>query len=88
MKVMVACTTLTWIEVDTETREVGPARVFNLPENVDVEGTVPTTRQPKIVVLVVDPLRDDEESVTPEIEALAVQLVEAADTYEFVLEEH
>lgn len=86
MRVMVACTTLTWIEVDTETREVGPARVFNLPENVEVEGNVPVTRKP-VVVLVADPLTDDEESVTPELEKLAVDLVEAADTYEFVFEE-
>ena len=87
MKVMVACTTLTWVEVDTETREVGPARVFNLPENVEVEGTWTPESYKKQTVIVVDPLKDDEESVTPEIEALAVELVKAADTYGFALEE-
>ena len=87
MKLMVACTVLTWIEVDTETREVGPARVFNLPENVDVEGVWTPHSYKKKVVLVVDPLKDDEEAVTPELEKLAVELVQSADTYEFALEE-
>lgn len=33
---MVACKCLTWVEVDTDSGEVGPARVFNLPENLDI----------------------------------------------------
>lgn len=82
MKLMVACHTLTWIEVDTTTGEVGPARVFNLPENVEVEGRE-YKRTP--IVCAVDPEFDDR--IDSLREERAVKLVEAADSYEFVFEE-
>ena len=84
MKLMVACTTLTWIEVDTVTGDVGPARVFNLPENVEVEGR--ETRVTRIpTVLACDPEFDHR--IGPLDRDRAADLVEAADTYRFVFEE-
>jgi len=83
VKLMVACKTLTWIEVDTTTGEVGPARVFNLPENVDVEGDEIPVRAP--TVLAVDPEFDHRASGLDKTRAIA--LVREADGYEFVFEE-
>jgi hypothetical protein len=83
MKLMVACNTLTWVEVDTVSGDVGPARVFNLPENVNVEGRFIPDRQP--TVLCVDPEFDDRISSVDRDRA--IDLVERADKYEFVMEE-
>jgi hypothetical protein len=78
VKVMVACQTLTWIEVDTETGEVGPARVFNLPENVEVE-------EHSDAVQAVDA---DEDHMVSDLDwTRAIALVRQAIGYEWRLEE-
>jgi hypothetical protein len=68
MKLMVACTVLTWIEVDTDSKEVGPARVHNLPENL----TIP--KDTKVHnVLAIDPERDSQ--ITVHQASAAIRLV-------------
>lgn len=81
MKLMVACTVLTWIEVDTDTQEVGTAHVHNLPENLEVPKDDDVTS-----VLAVDPQQDSE--ITVRAAQAAIRIVKNHEgTLKFQLEE-
>lgn len=81
MRLMVACTVLTWIEVDTDAETVGPAHVHNLPENL----TFPEDTDVHSV-LAIDPEHDSTLSVHSA--AKAIRLVkDHMGPLGFVLEE-
>lgn len=81
MKLMVPRWTLTWIEVDIAEEEVGPARVFNLPENVLAAPEPETWHN----VQGVDPHLDH--LLSKKQKKLASKLVDDGHGYEFVMEE-
>ena len=85
MKMMVACTTLTWINVDTETGEIGPARVFNLDENVTVEKWDAQDGTKSGTAIAQD--AEEEDLVTQELIDKAVALVTDGPVDTWVFEE-
>jgi hypothetical protein len=85
VKVMVACNTLTFVEVETDTWEAGPARVFNLPENITVEKWKAEDDSYSHTVLACDP--EEEDLVTQEIVDRAAQAAKDWDGGEWRFEE-